>query len=328
MAKIIGTAQERIEGKLQAQICRGTFADDVGDRDLPLRIMFVEHEGDFPLHGHEYAELVVVLAGEAEHRTEFETHRIERGDVFVITGDRRHGFGDAAGLQLCNVQFDPHWFFDGAGDLQEMMGFHGFFDLETRSPEGRCFRQRLRLHNAELSEIEGLLRRIETEYHGDEAGRRTIISSCFLILATRLARIYEKQRAASEPVVAVAVAAVAAHIRRHFRRVIRIEELAATAGLSPSQLQRNFKRFYGTTPIAMINRLRVEAACEMLTREEVNLNRIAEELGYSSASFFSTQFRQLMGVTPRDFRKQRLHYLESLNRVAVAPVGVGEDGES
>ena len=129
MTKAIGTATERVAGQAMPQVCRGTFADDIRDRDFPFRIMFVEHDEDFPMHGHEYAELTVVLGGTATHVTEFESHPLERGDVFVITGSRTHGFADVDNLQLCNVQFDPHLFFDGAGDLQEMMGFHGFFDL-------------------------------------------------------------------------------------------------------------------------------------------------------------------------------------------------------
>jgi hypothetical protein len=31
-----------------------------------------------------------------------------------------------------------------------------------------------------------------------------------------------------------------------------------------------------------------------------------------------------MGMTARDFRKQRLDYLETLGRVSVAPLGIGE----
>jgi AraC-like DNA-binding protein len=321
MSEIIGRATERINGELTPQVCHGTFADDIRDKGFPFRIMFVEHEEDFPMHGHEYAELVLVLDGQATHQTEFESYPIARGDVFVITGDRVHGFGDAEGLQVCNIQFDAHWFFDAAGDLQEMMGFHGFFDLETRSPEGRSFRQRLRLEPAVLAEVESLLRQIETEFREDTGGRRTVMNSLFLLLATRLSRIYEQERA-DQP--AAAVAAAVAYIRRHFRRPIRIDELAEIAGLSPSQLQRSFKRFYGTTPVAMVSRLRVEAACHMLVDRTLEFNSIASDLGYASASFFSTQFRQLMDMSPREFRKQRLDMLETIQRVSLAPIGVGE----
>ena len=313
MSEIIGTAAERINGELAPQVCHGTFADDIRDKGFPLRIMFVEHEGDFPKHGHEYAELVLVLNGQAIHQTQFESYPIARGDVFVITGDHVHGFADAKGLQVCNIQFDAHWFFDAVGDLQEMMGFHGFFDLETRNPGGRSFRQRLRVGSSVFAELESLLRQIETEFRGDAGGRRTIISSLFLLLATRLSRIYEQERA-DKPAAAVA----------HIRRPIRLDELAEIAGLSPSQLQRSFKRFYGTTPVAIVNRLRIEAACHMLVDRRLEFNTIASELGYASASFFSTQFRQLMGMSPREFRKQRLDVLETIQRVSVAPIGVGE----
>ena len=54
------------------------------------------------------------------------------------------------------------------------MGFHGFFDLETRSPEGRSFRQRLRLDDTDLAEVESLLREIDAQFRGEQGGRRTI----------------------------------------------------------------------------------------------------------------------------------------------------------
>ena len=48
--------------------------------------------------------------------------------------------------------------------------------------------------------------------------------------------------------------------------------------------------------------LRIEKVKELLTYRELTLNRIAENLGYSSIQHLSTQFKKVAGMTPKEFR--------------------------
>lgn len=41
----------------------------------------------------------------------------------------------------------------------------------------------------------------------------------------------------------------------------------------------------------------------MLTYDELTLNEIADRLGYSSAAYLSTQFKQITGITPSAFKR-------------------------
>jgi len=64
-----------------------------------------------------------------------------------------------------------------------------------------------------------------------------------------------------------------------------------------------FSETEGVTIEKYLMAQRIEKAKELLAYGELNLNQIAEVLGYSSAAHFSNQFKQLNGMTPSAFKK-------------------------
>jgi AraC family L-rhamnose operon transcriptional activator RhaR/AraC family L-rhamnose operon regulatory protein RhaS len=205
-------------------------------------------------------------------------------------------------LKLCNIQFDPKQFLADGGDLHRMAGFHALFDLEPRSRcDGRA-EQRLRLSGAQSAAVGAMVQELKREFDSDAEGRQTMIRAMFLRLVTALSRMYGQVSAAPSPT--TRMAGVVSHIRRAFRQPIHVQELARMAHLSPSQFQRVFRRHYQTSPVQFINRLRIEEACELLGHTHREVAWIARETGFSSVSFFCTQFRRRVGMSPTQYRRQ------------------------
>ncbi|MEO0055853.1 MAG: hypothetical protein RLZZ50_1800, partial [Verrucomicrobiota bacterium] len=75
--------------------------------ELPVAVVLMPAQGAFPLHRHEFAELVIVAGGSASHLTSHGCYPIAAGDVFFIPSDQPHGFAEVHGLSLCNVLFMP-----------------------------------------------------------------------------------------------------------------------------------------------------------------------------------------------------------------------------
>ena len=301
MASVIGQATEIVGKRRRPQVCTGTYRGDFPDPRFRFNILFVEHSDPFPMHTHEYSELVVVLEGRSTHRTDLESYSIEAGDVFVINGTQRHGFPDPQGLKLCNLQFDPAQFLAGQRDLERMMGYHALFDLEPRSR--RSFQQRLRLTAPQLAQVQALLRSLEDEFRSTADGRETVLRSTFLLLVAQLSRFYGDARKA-DPSPVARMANVVAYTRAHFHEPIRIETLSKMAHLSSSQFQRAFKRTFNTTPHQLIRQLRIEQSCELLKDPRQKIAAVAQATGFGSAAFFSTQFKQFTGLTPREYRRR------------------------
>ncbi len=95
-----------------------------------------------------------------------------------------------------------------------------------------------------------------------------------------------------------------AFIRENFRQRISVEELAALVHLSSRQLHRKFVETFGSSPQAFIMKLRIQAACEALQREETPIGVVARDFGFSDQSAFTQQFHKHLGLTPLRYQRQ------------------------
>lgn len=84
---------------------------------------------------------------------------------------------------------------------------------------------------------------------------------------------------------------------------IRLEDVAACAGLSASHFCRQFKRATGKSPIRYVLDKRIERAKHLILDTDTPLASVALEVGFSSQSHFTVIFRKLAGVPPRRFRE-------------------------
>lgn len=79
--------------------------------------------------------------------------------------------------------------------------------------------------------------------------------------------------------------------------------LEENTGADYHYLSRLFSETEGTTIEKYLIAQRIERTKELLAYCELNLNQIADKLGYSSTAHLSTQFKQVTGMTPTRFKK-------------------------
>lgn len=82
-----------------------------------------------------------------------------------------------------------------------------------------------------------------------------------------------------------------------------VETLARLSGMSEGHLYRQVKRLFGKTPMQIIGQLRLEQAANLLRTTNLTLDRIASDVGYSSAFGLSNAFYRDFGVRPSSYRK-------------------------
>jgi AraC-like DNA-binding protein len=91
-------------------------------------------------------------------------------------------------------------------------------------------------------------------------------------------------------------------IEAHIDQAIHLEQLAAAAGVSPFHFHRQFKRSAGLTPHQYIVQRRIERAKTLLSQSELTLVEVAAQVGFTDQSHFTTIFRRVTSVTPRNYR--------------------------
>jgi AraC-like DNA-binding protein len=83
---------------------------------------------------------------------------------------------------------------------------------------------------------------------------------------------------------------------------LTLDDLADMAGLSPFHFARVFRSVTGVPPVEFQTSLRFVRAKELLLTSPASVTDICFEVGYGSLGTFSRRFKQIVGITPAEFR--------------------------
>ncbi|MFT4153866.1 substrate-binding domain-containing protein [Parafilimonas sp.] len=81
-----------------------------------------------------------------------------------------------------------------------------------------------------------------------------------------------------------------------------IDEICRAIGISRIQLYRKVKALLGCNVNDYILSVRLQKAKYLLNETDISIAEIADNVGFSSAAYFSTVFKNRFVVTPKDFR--------------------------
>lgn len=80
-----------------------------------------------------------------------------------------------------------------------------------------------------------------------------------------------------------------------------VEALAAMMNMTRANLHLKVKNMTGISPVELIRKIRVDAACRMIRERKYTLTEIAEKTGFNSASYFTVTFKKVAGCTPGEY---------------------------
>jgi transcriptional regulator GlxA family with amidase domain len=93
------------------------------------------------------------------------------------------------------------------------------------------------------------------------------------------------------------------YARSHLKNPLSLEELAEAARLSSRQFSRAFRDETGQTPAKAVERLRVEAARQMLEQGRHTVETIAYETGFADRERMRRAFLRTLGLPPMTVRR-------------------------
>ena len=84
-----------------------------------------------------------------------------------------------------------------------------------------------------------------------------------------------------------------------------LESIAAKLSMSYTAFRKRFARLTGKSPGQYRTEVVIRRACTRLLMSDQALAGVAEELGFYDSFHFSRRFKQIMGMSPTEFRRQR-----------------------
>lgn len=99
------------------------------------------------------------------------------------------------------------------------------------------------------------------------------------------------------------VSSIKRFLEENFSQKISLESLSQAYFVSPSYLQKQFKKYVGFSPNDYLNRIRIGNSKKLLRATTHSVNDIALTCGFSNSSYFINIFRRSEGITPLEYRK-------------------------
>jgi AraC family L-rhamnose operon transcriptional activator RhaR/AraC family L-rhamnose operon regulatory protein RhaS len=255
------------------------------------------------LHDHDFTELAVVLGGSGMHLAASEAYPIQAGDVFVIHKNTGHTYRDVRNLEIIYVLFDLRQLDLPIKDLVSLEGYQALFVLEPRLRSAGGAHHHCRLSPGDLGVVRELLNNLINELERKPAGYQSMAAGLFLQTVGFLSRCYSRIRD-PEPRALLRLGQTLSYIENHYAEPVTLGQLAKSAGMSLSTLQRVFRRSFKTSPMDYLIGIRVQKSLELLAAGELNVTEAAFRVGFTDSHYFARQFRKRMGLSPRDFRRQ------------------------
>ncbi len=268
-------------------------------------------------------KLLFVLKGEILHDLDglAEHTLLKEGDVLVCPGFRQHRFTnpDPARVRQLHVM---RLFLDGEAirkcahrrvrrpenNLSDFVYHH--FNRTVQFVGG--------IDGEIIQSLNALRRETEQRGIGYRHRARSLCTDLLISVARKLGECDKQQEPRGKNGASHLVAASKEYILKNLDAKLTLGEIAWYAGKGEEHLARVFKRETGQSVFDYVREMRVNQAKTYLLDSSLSLTRIAGLCGFSSLSFFSRTFSELVGISPSAYRQ----HIET----SVLPHPAGQEG--
>ncbi|TGA97364.1 AraC family transcriptional regulator [Sporolactobacillus shoreae] len=259
-------------------------------------------------HDHDFSEIIYVGGGKGTHQYDKTTRKIRKGDLFIIQPGMVHGYSADRGscLRLYRIMFDQHLLSGEWSTLNHASSYIDPIFIDPAYSGNKQFSSHISLTNKEQIELTLLLDRMNGEFQQKPWGYHCMIRMQLMEIFLYLGRWSMETR---EETVNPATAKiemlnnVCSFIKQHYMEPITLEQVCGMSGMSQSAFTMNFKKVTGTSFIDYRNKVRIQAAKELLESTAYTIIIVAQRVGFEDLSNFDRTFKRIEGVSPLSYRK-------------------------
>jgi AraC-like DNA-binding protein/mannose-6-phosphate isomerase-like protein (cupin superfamily) len=248
--------------------------------DLGARVMRPQLR-NVDVHWHDYYELSLVLAGQAEHVVNGEPRTIRPGSAFLLSPADFHAIRPTGGERLTcyNTVIDP-------GVMERQLSALG-------SPAIDGFPWQ----TDDFADAEPDFRRLQAEFEQQRLGSARMTDALVACLVVELGR---RCRIDLEPgrIGADDLRGSVLYVDRHFREPISLAGAAARAHLSPNYFSERFRQYTGQPFQAYLQERRLRFARSLLASTRLSVTEVCHAAGFNSLSHFGRAYRRRYGMPP------------------------------
>lgn len=272
-----------------------------GVPDSPISVYGNMHGWRFS-HMHPEVELMLVRGGTLHLCVDDREVTLREGDIFIISPNQLHtGIAASADGVYMDITFSL--------EAITMPAAH-IFQRNFVSPlsDGRLLLPSLlQSEHPAYPEVRSIMEQLllGNPYNDDTKMLRftRIVAICAALLPyCTISRAKEPRHSSDD----LTVRKIMAFIHFHYSEPLTLDQLAGYVHLHPNYLCKYFKNYTSITIMEFLSRTRVEAAKFLLRRDSLSMTQVAEHTGFPSERAFYRQFRNITGMTPKNYQKKQI----------------------
>ncbi|MBQ0000698.1 MAG: helix-turn-helix transcriptional regulator [Clostridiales bacterium] len=254
-------------------------------------------------HWHKETEIIYVEAGEVIITIDGSASVGTEGEIFFVNPSQLHQVMiEEEGSRYFSLVFDMDWLDFKISDyvqttildpLKKDLGF----PLNVTSA--------FSCHEALVRELRSL--RQIYEMHPDNYQLMIKLNLYRIILlmdANKLLVPGTSHVAMGHSTSAIRIQEMMDYITHHYQEHITLEQAAEIMHMSPKYFSSFFSKTFLISFAQFLNNYRIDQACILLKTTDMPVLEISFEVGFENISYFTKKFKELKGLTPKEYRKR------------------------
>ncbi|MGN1127719.1 MAG: helix-turn-helix domain-containing protein [Candidatus Flemingiibacterium sp.] len=275
-------------------------------------VMVIKRGGSgerFYNHFHPEAEIKYVLDGSMRVRSADKVYNLNKGDIYISFPFEEHSFENLADSVIMTVIFSPEDVEPFGKQLCRYMPVYPLInvsDLAHGFGEGLCrtveLWSRLKFNNG--SESSGFYSDMLTDpaFDGGSVGESALRAYLTAEVGELLERLELVPRDDNSGI--YSIQNVLNYCTKHIGDPdLSMDKLSAEVGLSRSQISRLLSSMMKLSFPEFIHSMRINNARRSLLYTDESITSIAFECGFTSQRTFNRVFREVVGMTPSEYRE-------------------------
>lgn len=273
-----------------------------GSASTPIEIYSAWKQDEIvsvPLHWHEEIEIIYVESGTLTVERDMVKETFYAGDFcFFNKGQLHKLIATDKGCQHYAVLFNL-----------KMLGFDFFDEAQSEIifpliSEKMFFPYKINNCSILKNEFFNIVKTVSDKDFMWYINAKASLLKIIAILAKENLFDLPKEISINQPYRIEIIKKIILYIQAHYSEKIKIDDLAAQVNFNTQYFCRFFKKATGKQPVEYINYYRIHQAAVLLLTTRRNVIDIASSVGFENYSYFIRKFREIMGCTPVQYKRQ------------------------
>ncbi len=244
------------------------------EKGFPIK--FARGNGAFPIHWHEYIEMLYYL-NDGKVFCNGKSYDMRKGDITIVNSAELHSIIE--GEYYC-LRISPSFFSDV--DTAECY-FVNYIPCDTELSD--CF--------------EAVFREYNEKGVGYDIEVKSIVYHLIRILLVKYANNKNPKRKNVDMVIDAL-----GFIADNYTDNLTTSDICRHLHVSGNYFSHTFKSTMGYTPTEYINKYRMEKAADLIVCTGMNITDISVAVGIEDSNYFSRLFKRFFNMSPREYKRK------------------------